>query len=251
MRKLFFFLVTASALVLSGCLETIQEISLKEDGSGTISNTNDMSALIGIVKQMGGGAELEKAGDKKIDSTINLALMADSIPNLTETEKALARTGTLRIDADMKAEKFLTNLFFPFSKPNDIPAINRLSGKLMAEVMKDKMEEGGTPGADQVPESSSVDDYYKLEYSAGELTRKVDKDKYAGVESDEYLKGIREASSMGLVMKSNYVINLPRPATKAEGKNVKLSEDKKQVRVSATLEEFYEDPSVLEFKIKY
>ncbi len=251
MRKLFFSLVTASALVLTGCLETIQEITLKADGSGTLSNTNDMSAMIGLVKQMGGGAELEKAGDKKIDSTINLASQADSIPNLTAEEKAMASTGTLNINADIKEEKFLTNLVFPFSKPNDIPALNKLSGKIMAEVMKDKMDESGKGGTDQIPESSSIDDYYKIEYSEGELIRKVDKDKIAGVESDEYLKGIREASSMGLVMKANYVINLPRPAIKAEGKNVKLSEDKKRVTISATLDDFFEDPSVLEFKIKY
>jgi hypothetical protein len=56
---------------------------------------------------------------------------------------------------------------------------------------------------------------------------------------------------MGLVMKANYVINLPRPATKAEGKNVKLSDDKMKVTISATLDDFFDDPSSLEYKIKY
>ncbi len=251
MRKLFYSLIAVSAMVLTGCLETVQEITLKNDGSGTVSNTNDMSALIGLVKQMGGGAELEKAGDKNIDSTVLLVNQADSIPNLSTDEKELARKGTLRINANLKEEKFLTNLFFPFSSPSQIPAFNKLSGKIMAEVMKDKLAEGSPMSSDQMPEPSSFDDYYKMEFSDGELTKKVDKDKYAGVESDEYLKGIRESASMGLVMKANYIINLPRPATKAEGKNVKLSDDKMKVTISASIEDFFEDPSALEFKIKY
>ena len=85
--------------------------------------------------------------------------------------------------------------------------------------------------ADKMPEPSSFDDYYKIEFSEGELMKKVNKEKYAGAESDEYLSGIKQAASMGLVMKATYVINLPRPATKAEGKYVKLSEDKMKVTI--------------------
>jgi hypothetical protein len=102
-----------------------------------------------------------------------------------------------------------------------------------------------------MPEPSSFDDYYTLEFSNGELTKKVNKDKYAGAESDEYLKGVKQVSSMGLTMKASYIINLPRPAQKAEGKNVKLSDDKKKVTISADIDDFFADPSSLEFKIKY
>lgn len=52
-------------------------------------------------------------------------------------------------------------------------------------------------------------------------------------------------------MKATYVINLPRPATKAEGKYVKLSEDKMKVTISADIDDFFEDASAFEFKIKY
>jgi hypothetical protein len=251
MRKFLFLLAALGTLSLTGCLETEQEVSLKEDGSGTISITNDMSSLIGLMKQMGGGAALEKAGDKKLDSTIVLANTIDSIPNLSSEEREMAKTGVLKINADFKAEKFVTKISFPFAKPSQIPAYNKLAGKIMAEVMKDKMADGAPMGTEDMPEASSIDDYYKVEYSEGELTRKVDKDKYAGAGSDEYLKGINEAASMGLEMKASYVIRLPRPATKAEGKNVKLSDDKKTVTLSGTLEDFFDDPSSFEFKIKY
>lgn len=251
MRKFILSVLTASTIFLTGCLETTQEITLNDDGSGTLTNTNDMGPLLEIAKQMGGGADMEKMPQEVIDSTVSMKEGADSIPNLSPEEKEMARTGTLRINMDLKANKFFTSLAFPFSSPSQITEYNKLSGKIMAETMKEQMSEGSQMPDDQMPAPSSFDDYYSFEFSNGELTRKVNKDKYAGVESDEYLKGVRQASAMGLSMKATYIINLPRPAQKAEGKNVKLSEDKKKVTITADVNDFFEDPASLEFKIKY
>lgn len=251
MRKFILSVLTVSTLFLTGCLETTQEITLNEDGSGTISNTSDLSALIGLAKQMGGGAEIEKAAEQVVDSTISMKEAADSVPNLSSDERAMARNGVMKIKMNLKEENFVVNLAFPFSKPSQIAEYNKLSGKMMAETMKSQMGGGGAMPTDQMPEPTSFDDYYTLELSNGELTRKVNKEKYAGAESDEYLKGIKQVASMGLTMKANYIINLPRPATKAEGKNVKLSDDKKKITISADIDDFFADASSLEYKIKY
>lgn len=249
MKKIFFSLFVATTLMLVGCLETTQEITLNEDGSGTVSNKNDMSQLIGLAKQMGGAEQLEKAGDEKIDSTVSMAEGADSIPNLTPEEREMARKGTLNILVDMKAEKCFTKIAFPFSTPAEITGYTKLSNKILAETMKGQMGEG--MGGGEMPEPSSFDDYYTYEYDKGSISKKLNKEKYAGAESDEYLKGIKEAGSMGLVMKANYIINLPRPAKELEGKGAKLSEDKKKVIIAASIDDFFEDPSLLEFKVKY
>lgn len=252
MRRIILPLLVFCTLIFSSCLDTTQEITLKEDGSGTIIYTNDLSALIGLARQMGAAGDLDKAGDQVMDSTISLKDGVNEIPNLSDDEKEMEKNGTLKILVNIKADKFQTSLAFPFAKPGEIETYNKLSGKVMAEAMKDKLGEGGQAiPAGQMPEPSSFDDYYKLEFSEGELTKKVNKDKYAGVESDEYFKGIKQAAAMGLTMKASYVINLPRPASKAEGKNVKLSEDKMKVMVSADIDDFFDDPSALEFKIKY
>ena len=252
MKKLFLAVLTGCTFFLAGCFETTQEITLNEDGSGTFSNTNDMSALIGLAKQMGGGAEMEKAPQQIIDSTISMQNGADSIPNLTPEEREVARAGSLNIKMNLKEENFLTKLTFPFSSASQIASLQKLSDKIMAETLKDQMGKNESPaGLDQMPEQSSFDDYFTLDFSNGELTKKVNKDKYADVEKDEYLKGVKQASAMGLVMKANYIINLPRPATKAEGKNVKLSDDKKTITISVDINDFFEDPASMEFKIKY
>lgn len=252
MKKILFSLLTCGSIFLTGCLESTQEITLNNDGSGIVSNTNDMSALIGLVKQMGAGQELEKAGNQKIDSSFSLAAGADSIPNLTLEEKELVKKGTANIVMNLKDEKFVTNIKLPFSSVSEIQSCNKLSGKILAETMKSQMG-AGMPmgGGDEMPEATSIDDYYTYEFSNGELKKKLNKEKYASAADDEFLKGMKEAGGMGLEMKANYIINLPRPAKEAEGKGIKLSDDKKKITISVSLDDFFEDPSLLEFKIKY
>ena len=251
MKKIILSLLIITALFLTGCLETTQEITLNSDGSGIIANTSDMSGLIGMAKQMGGAAELEKAPQGAIDSVISLEDGADSIPNLSPEEKALVRKGTLHFTMNLEEEKMLTKLSFPFSSPAEIGTLNKLSGKIMYETLKGQMgEKGGSP-MEQIPETSSFDDYYNMEFNNGVLKKTLNKEKYALAESDEYLKGMQQASGMGLVMKSNYVINLPRPAKELVGKGAKLSDDKKKVTITATIDDFLSDPSLLEFTIKY
>jgi len=251
MRKFILSLFAIGTLFLTGCLETTQEITLNDDGSGIISNTNDMGALIGVAKQMGGAADMEKIPQEVIDSSISMKEGADSIPNLTVEEREMARAGTLQINMDMKNDKFSTKLSFPFTKISQLDTYNKLSGKIMSETMKEQLGGDMPAGSGDMPQMTSPDDYYTLEFSEGELTRKINKEKYAAIESDEYLKGVKEAGAMGLKMKVNYIINLPRPATKAEGKNVKLSEDKRKVMISTDIDDFFDDASALEFKIKY
>lgn len=50
---------------------------------------------------------------------------------------------------------------------------------------------------------------------------------------------------------STLIINLPKPAKKTEGKNVKLSDDKKKVTITSSAEDFFDDAAGLEFKIEY
>lgn len=243
----------AGTILLTGCLETTQEITLKEDGSGTLSTTSDMSAVLGLAKQMGGG-EMEKAAEQVIDTTVLLGSQADSIADLTNEEKELLKKGSMNMKFNLKKDEFRTRLDFPFNNPAEIGVFNKLTGKLLATAMKDQMGSspmGGGMTGGEMPPFSSFDDYFKLEFSNGELKKKLDKDKYAFASSDEYLTGMKQAASMGIPVGATYIINLPRPAEKVEGKNVKLSEDKMKVTVKVELDDFFDDPEKLEFKIKY
>ena len=251
MRKLILSILTVSTFFLTGCLETVQEITLNEDGSGTYVNTNDMGKVLTVAKNMG-AASTDKMPQQAIDTSFSFALAADSMANLSPEEKEILKKGSVHILMNVEDEKFLTIMSFPFSTLNDIQKFNSVSGKMMMETMKSRMPaDMSSMGGQEMPETSSFDDYYTLEFSKGELKKKLNKEKYANVESDEYLNGLKQAGAMGLPVTSTFIINLPRPAEKAEGKNVKLSEDKKKVTITSSMDDFYDNPESLEFKIKY
>jgi hypothetical protein len=79
----------------------------------------------------------------------------------------------------------------------------------------------------------------------------LNKEKYAGVETDETMKGLKEISGMGMPMNNTTIINLPRAAKKVEGKNAKLSDDKKKLSIVASTEDFFDDATKLEFRVEY
>ncbi len=250
MKKLFFSILAGSALLLTGCFETIEEITIKDDGSGTFSTTNDMSAVIPVAKQMG-GKDAEKMEDLVKDTTISMASMADSIPSLTADEKDQVKAGTMRMNVDLKNDKFIITMNFPFKKMEDISRINKVAAKMMNQALKEKLAGGQAEMPGEMPEPSSFENYFDIEYSKGKIVKKLNKEKYGTLDSDEYLQGMKEAGAMGIPINTTQVIVLPRPAKKVDGKNVKLSDDRMKLTVKASIDDFYSDPEMMEFKVEY
>ncbi len=251
MKKMLFSLLTACSFLLVGCLETTQEITINENGDGTASYTTDMSALLGMIKQMGGSEDM-KGDDQVIDSTISLKEIADSIPDLSDAEKSLMVKSVMQVNMDMKNEKFMTKLNFPFSTIDEISTCNQLAGKVVSEALKGQaggmgaLSEGGGS-----PEMSSFEEYFKTVYTNGRIIKTLIKEKYETVGEDEFFKGMKEAAGMGLAMKANYIINLPRPATKAEGKGIILSDDRKKITIAVDMDDFFDEPAKFEYLIEY
>jgi hypothetical protein len=254
MKRIVLFLLTLSVIYLTSC-ETTKEITLRPDGTGILTTTSDMSSLIGIAKMSGEGQELDKLKDEKaVDTTVSMENMADDLPDLTAEEKEYVKKGTLGINMDLKNEKFLTQMTFPFSQAKDIAAIDKMYSRIIMQVMKKQLDSSkadmpaGLP-KDAMPDGS-LDDYYDFNIGKGVVERKLLADKYAGVATDEKMKALKQMSSMG-VGNSKLILNLPSAVKKAEGKNVTISEDKKKVTIMSTMEDFFDDGKSLEFRIEY
>ncbi len=252
MKKIFLFLFAGIVLGLTGCLETTEEITLNEDGSGIYVSMNDMSKVIPAIKNfgLGGDATLSKA----IDTSVELGGTKESIEGLSEEDVALLKKGTMKIKMNMDDEIMKTSMSIPFTSLSELPKINKLTAKSMTQALMSRMQgsmPAGVPGMDQLPEPSSIASYYTLEYEKGEVKRKLNKEKYANVASDTYLSKMQEGAAMGIPITNTIIINLPKPAEKLEGKNAKLSDDKKKVTVTGTIDDFFDSPEKLEFKVKY
>ena len=98
---------------------------------------------------------------------------------------------------------------------------------------------------------ANVDEYYESVFQKGKITRKLNKEKYANVEDDKSLKSLQEMAQLGMAINMKTIINLPKPAKKAEGKGLKLSDDKKKITMEGTLDDFFEDASYFEYDIEF
>ena len=257
--------------VFSGCFDTVDEFTIAENGSGTFVNSFDMGKMLGLAKTMGGGNDDMKEFEKlKTDTVVNLKDIKDSLKNLTDAEKKIAATGKLRVQLDAKEDKLNFTFTFPFSNTSEIAPIQNVMKKAQADVIENVMatltgEEGNKKddnknkgmfdmGEDEMkPEEMGVnlDHYYTAVYEKGKFSRKLNKEKYAQVEGDKSLKAMQEMAQLGMSVNMKTVINLPKAAKKAEGKGVKLSEDKKKITIEGTLDDFFEDGSYFEYNIEY
>lgn len=244
--------VVASLFFLTSC-DTTREITLNENGSGKLVTTNDMSALITIAKMSGQNDKIN--GEEALDTTISLAKMADSISTLTPKEKELMKKGVMALNLDMANDKMLTKATFPFTSAEELSQVTSLSDKVLTEAISKQMGSGGGDAAGLPPGmgdmKGSTDEYYVITYGKGLIEKKLDKAKYAKVDDDQGIQGLKKAGEEGVPISNTIVYNLPRPAKKAEGKNVVLSEDKKKVTIKSTMEDFFDDATKLEFKIEY
>jgi hypothetical protein len=250
MKQLFGLLLAGAFLALTSC-ETTREITLNENGGGTLVTTTDMSGLIGIAKMS--GKDLDKE-DKAIDTTIALDKMVDSIPDLTADEKALVKKGVLGLVMNLKDEKLMTRLEFPFTNSSQLQKLDEVSAKVMQQAMQkqasDGKEDAGAIPGDQMPKAT-IDDYFTVTYQKGLIERKHIPEKYAKIGEDQGMQALKEVAAQGMPINTILVYNLPKPAKKIEGKNARLSDDKKKVTITSSIDDFFDDVTKLEFRVEY
>ena len=251
MKRFISLFILICCILLVGCFETTQEVTINKDGSGIFTNTTDLSNMIGLLKQMGGD---EASKLQNTDTTISLTGVADSIAGLTAEQRRIVNKGAMKLTLNTQDEKLLVKLDFPFEKLSDVESLKEILPKLSVSALKK------LPGGDQMPagaadaDSSKIktfDNFFDDTISKKLISRTLNKTKYATAADDEFMKSLQQMSGMGSPITVNYIINLPRPAKKVEGKAVKLSDDKKKVTVSVTSDDFFDDPSKFEYRIEY
>src|ERR1051326_8055600 len=153
MKRSICHFAIACCILLVGCFETTQEITINKDGSGTFTNTTDLSNLIALVKQMGKD-EADKM--QNMDTTISLTGVADSITGITAEQKKLVNKGTMKLKLNMQDEKLLVKLDFPFEKLSDVELLKEILPKLSISALKK------LPGGDQMPAGAGEADSTKI-----------------------------------------------------------------------------------------
>lgn len=260
MKKLLSLVILSCIFLLVGCLDVTQEYTINADGSGVISNKIDMSSAMTMLMQMGG----DKAKEEKInvDSVFAFKKYIDTVKTLTAEEKKLFKDAVFGVVMSTEKEKFLITTSIPFKSINDIDRLNAIMKKIqssgaMSKAVGGVVEGGDTnnsmvqPGGGDEMMKNMAEEYFDMKIQQGLITRKLNKDKYAKLNDDEALSKLKEVGSMGAPIKSSVVINLPRPAKKVEGKNAKVSDDKKKITIETELNDLFDNPANYEFRIEY
>jgi len=267
MKRFIGPLMVICTFFLSGCFDTVEETTFNDDGSGTYVSATDMSKMFEMIEQMGSamGSDNAKMKDLEklaVDTVIRMADMADSAGTLNAEERKLIEKGTARLILNFKEKKFFSSFNIPFAKPADIIAINNLlkssKGGSFSEQLKKAFSKDSKPGSEDEMPTMGVSDgkpdisnYFDFTYEKSKLKRKVNKEMYAKVADDKDLQSLQQMSAMGMAVNFKTIINLPRPAKKAEGKGIQLSDDKKKITIEGSLEDFMEDASKFEYEIEY
>ena len=262
MKRLIGLSAVIGLFILSGCFDTVEETTINDDGSGKIVSSIDMGKMLSALSAMGGDEKMKEVEKVNVDTTVFMKDIKDSVKSLTDTEKKLLEKGTAHLVMNIKEEKFSISFAIPFSKLSDVPAVHealkKSNGKIMENMMSkvvpedkkgnDDMDMSGMGDKEGTPD---ISDYFQTSYEKNKMTKKVNKEKFAKIDEDQSLKSLKEMGQMGMPVNFKTVINLPKPAKKANGKGITLSDDKKTVIIEGTLDDLFEDPSKFEYEIEY
>ena len=98
MKKHAFLLMAILTILLAGCLDTVEELDIAADGTGTYKTTMDMSGMFDMIEMMAAmdtsaSGQLKKLSEKDMDSVLHLRSITDSAADLTEEQKKIVQGG--------------------------------------------------------------------------------------------------------------------------------------------------------------
>lgn len=252
-KKLVF--IAVGCMFLTSCLEINDETVIDENGSGTLSQSLDMSQLVDIMQAMG-GEEFDKYKDEKIDSVIYLKDVVDTVKGLTAEQRELMRRGRVGVKMNMGAKEFVIKAHYPF---DNLASLQRLTsffssaGTGLGNIMK-KLGPGSDGEAHSDQSSPDIDillQVFDYKISNGSIARTVNQDKLKRLLDNPKLTEIKSGADMGIEVKYNVVYKLPRPVKKVDNAKAELSANKKTVTIQTNLLEIFKNPEQFAFTIEY
>lgn len=258
MRNITFFFLSLCAFALTGCLDTVEEITVNADGTGVYQTTMNMSGMFDMIEMMAAmdtsaNGQLKKLSEKDIDSIMSLRSFTDTSSTLTAEQKALFADATMRMTMKQKDKVFKIAMNYPFKSLADVQKIIDLNseGKGVDLLGKNKQDAQDIPGMENKGGFPSVNNYYDVTIKNGLIERKVNEEKLGTLKNDEQFKEMKGAGDMMSSITYNTIIHLPKAAKKAEGEKIKLSADRMTITIKSTLMDLFDDPKSLGFVVEY
>ena len=258
MKKIFYFFIAAFTVMLTACIDTEEKTVINENGSGDFSIAMDMGKMIAAVKQMGQG---DKKMEKK-DTVIYFKSFVDTSTSLTAQEKEMLHDGKLSMKMDVDNDEMKIVIENQFKKLEQLAYLKENLPKMIEKVKPMGNAGGDSPfggaamggdGNGQELKLNPVEELYKFSSTSNSMSYKlINKEKaLKQIANDPNIASIKQMGPMMGDMIYTTTIVLPRPATKVEGSNAKLSADKKTLTVKTNITEVLDKPELLEYLVEF
>ena len=259
MNILKYILPAALAFSMAGCVDIDETIEVKKDGSGKFAMDTDMSQMIELLQTYMGKDEMAKKGMAKMDTTIYVKDLVDTISSMSAEKKALLRTGSIHIKFDVDAKVFTTHMSFPYNSQADLQKLyNAMNDGSLGTT---RLFKGLAPGGDDssagpgsnanAPDINQFNGIYDFHSKDGLMTKHLNPEKFKALQDDPQMAQIKQASQMGVEINYTTSIVLPRPVKKIDNPLAKLSDDKKTVSMKYNLMEVFDHPEKFNYSIEY
>lgn len=245
-------------LAMASCVDTREELEIKNNGSGTLALKTDLGKMLEMVKNFGGDSSLTREGmDKPLDTVMLMKDYIDTVKDIPADQKALLRNGRVHVIMNTKENIGKLDMNFPFASADKLQllyaSIGSSSGGLknLLGGMKNNMpnshaeDAGGDVG---MPQVASI---YDIVVKDGLYSRKVNKVKYDAFTQAIKLDELKQMGTMFGSMNYTLQVKLPRPVKKITNSKATLSEDKKTATLSTDLMETFQHPELLSLDIEY
>ncbi|MBX9785104.1 MAG: hypothetical protein K2X48_17595 [Chitinophagaceae bacterium] len=258
--KQLLFLFSISVFFLSSC-SMQEEIDLSKEGNGYYQIDVDMSAMLEMMKSMGGSEKMpDSVAKQKKDTTFSLASMIDSVGgNFTPEDKAYFHNGTMHVKMDMPENKMNMVMRFPVKNVMDLKNFFRVWTQVDSLNKIKKQQEQALEQGNDNSMPNMMDPSKQFSNGSGLPVKPspyiiTDSSIERIARSKEEITGDMGEQAQGAAMFMGQIsmmttIKLPRPAKRVEGKNAKLSEDKRSLFFSATMQEMMDDAAAGAFKV--
>ena len=249
--------------ILPACINTVSTTSIKDDGSGSMVATVDLSEMLRMM------AGKNKEGENfSLDTLINFHHFSDTASFLNARQKQLLKDMTLNIVMDARNVedlKFSVSIRSVFKSLDDFNALNEFMKQKEYDAIFDKAMDlpmfagpQGGPGAKKENDnifSSIFPSFFSCTYSKNAINCIVDKERYKLDVADLEKSGIdfngsMEAKMFGPATFTNRII-LPRKATITKGTSWKEGQAANELVQTGNILDLYKNPENYEYQIKY
>ena len=255
MKTLRFILPLCFLFFLAGCVDIDENVNINKDGSGQLVMDMDLSQMVEFLQASIGKDELAKKGMSKMDTTIYLKDVVDTLSSMSAEKKALLRPGSVNIKVDLDEKLFKTHMKFPFTSLDNLQKLyTTISDGSLGSTQLLKGLVGGQGGADAESPSPDINQFngiYDFTCKDGTMIKKLNQEKWKALINDPMLAQAKQASQMGIEIMYTTTIQFPRPIKNVDNSLAKLSDDKKTVTIKYNLMDLFDHPEQFGYNIAY